>query len=252
MEYSVHGCRLRQEDRGTRRIRSCESDFPTIKWSGKLQLVQLPISLYSFKVRLALVAMRADVPLIEPQAGSYRNEAYRALVPPGTIPALVGPDGVLTETDAIIEYLDETLAASRLMHGSAHRRARIRMLSRLIDLRLEAAVRSLFAHIALAQRDQDAVARAAERIVAALDVIEWALDAQGPFGIDASVSMADCAIAATSTWLDALRADLIPAVVAGPRFDRVVGALLSDPTTGPPFKAYRNLVTGWVETRRNS
>lgn len=217
-----------------------------------LELVQLPISLYSFKVRLALAAMRADIPLIEPRGGSYQSEAYRALVPPGTIPALLSPDGVLTETDAIIEYLDETLAASRLMHGSAYRRARIRMLSRLIDLRLEAAVRSLFAHIALPQRDHVAVARAAERIVAALDVIEWALDAVGPFGVDASVSMADCALAAASTWLDALRLDLVPGVVPGPRFDRVVGALVSDPITGPSFRAYRSLVTGWVETRRNS
>ncbi len=90
-----------------------------------LQLVQLPISLYSFKVRLALAAMRVDVPLIEPQGGSFRSEAYRTLVPPGTIPALLGPDGVITETDAIIECLDETLAASRLMHGSAHRRAEL-------------------------------------------------------------------------------------------------------------------------------
>ena len=92
-----------------------------------LQLVQLPISLYSFKVRLALALMRVEITLVEPPGGTYRSPAFRTLVPPGTIPALLGPDSVLTESDAIIEYLDESVAGSRLMHGSAARRARIRM-----------------------------------------------------------------------------------------------------------------------------
>jgi glutathione S-transferase len=217
-----------------------------------LQLVQLPVSLYSFKVRLALAVMQAEIPMIEPHDGSYRSEAYRALVVPGTIPALLSPDGILTETDAIIEYLDETVAGSRLMHGDSFRRAKIRMLSRLIDLRLEPAVRSLFGQVAPAQRRADDVARARQRIATELAVIEWALDPNGPFARDASVSMADCAIAATSTWLEALRPDLLPGLVLPPRFERVTRALLSDPTTGPRIADYRTLVTGWVTERRNA
>lgn len=221
----------------------------TNEWTRMLQLVQLPISLYSFKARLALAVMRVDIPLIEPQDGSYRSPAYQALVPPATIPALLVQDGVITETDSIIEYLDETLGGSRLMHGSGFRRARVRMLSRLIDLRLESAVRSLFGHIAPAQRDRSEVDRASGRIVDALEVIEWAIDAQGEFAIDASVSMADCAIAATSTWLDALRPELLPEVELGSRFNRVVGALLSDPVAGPLIADYRGRVADWVKAR---
>jgi glutathione S-transferase len=232
-----------------RRYGSCQS---SIKANRMLQLVQLPISLYSFKVRLAVAAMRADVALSEPQDGSYRSDAYRALVVPGTIPALRGPDGILTETDAIIEYLDETLAGSRLMHGNSFRRARIRMVSRLVDLRLEPAVRSLFGHIALVQRNGDQLSRARERIAAELAVIEWALDPHGPFAIDGSVSMADCAIAATATWLDVLRPELLPGLDITPRVERVVSALQTDPITGPPSSAYRTLVAGWVASRRLS
>ncbi len=217
-----------------------------------LQLIQLPISLYSFKVRLALVLMRVDIPLIEPQDGTYRSPAYRALVPPGTIPALLSPDGILMESDAIIEYVDETLAGSSLMHGSAMRRARVRMLTHLNDLRLEAAVRSLFGHVAPAKRDTAEVARARERIVAALDVIEWALDPEGPFAIDATASMADCAIAATSTWLAALQPELLPGIAIGPRLARVVDALRADPVTGPHVTEYGKGVAAWVDERRGS
>ncbi|MBV1694428.1 MAG: glutathione S-transferase N-terminal domain-containing protein [Hyphomicrobiales bacterium] len=214
-----------------------------------LRLVHLPISLYSFKVRLAVAAMRLDIPMIEPQDGSYRSPAYRALVPPAKIPALLGPDGVLTETDAIIEYLDEALAGSRLMHGGAFRRARVRMLSRLIDLRLEAAVRSLFGQIAPAHREVDEIAHARDRILAALDVLEWALDPEGPYSVDASVSMADCSLAATAIWLDAVKPELLPDVVFGPRWRRAADALQRDSVTGPPIADYRNLVSHWVAAR---
>lgn len=217
-----------------------------------LQLVQLPISLYSFKVRLALALMRVEITLVEPPGGTYRSPGFRALVPPGTIPALLGPDGVLTETDAIIEYLDETLAGSRLMHGSAARRARIRMLTRLNDLRLEAAVRSLFGHVAPAKRDHTDVARARNRIVEALDVVEWALDPTGPFAIDATASMSDCAIAATSTWLAALQPELLPGLAPGPRFARVVDTLRADPVTGPHVRNYAKSVEVWVDERKQS
>lgn len=217
-----------------------------------MRLVQLPVSLYSFKVRLALKVMGVDVPYVEPHDGSYRSAAYRTLVKPGTIPALLGPDFVLTETDAIIEYLDETHARSRLMHGDALRRARVRMLSRLVDLRLEAAVRSLFGHVAPAGRDAAQVARARDQIVAALDVLEWAFDPDGPFCLDASVSMADCALAATLTWLEALKPALLRDVRIGPRVARVFDALLRDPVTGPPMADYRGLVAAWVETRVSS
>jgi glutathione S-transferase len=217
-----------------------------------LQLAQLPISLYSFKVRLALELMRIDIPLIEPPDGTYRSPAYRALVPAGTIPALLGPHGVLTETDAIIEYVDEAMAGGRLMHGTAERRARIRMLTRLNDLRLEAAVRSLFGHIAATKRDSTEVARARDRIVEALGVLEWALDPEGPFAVDAAASMADCAIAATSTWLAALQADVLPGLSTGPRLTRVVNALRTDPITGPHVMAYAKQVDAWIDERQRT
>ena len=97
------------------------------------RLIGLPVSLYSFKVQLACAVMGITVPMELPEGGSYRSPGYRSLVPPGTIPALLADGLVLTESDAIIEYLDETLGGGRLMHGSPSRRARVRMLSRLVD-----------------------------------------------------------------------------------------------------------------------
>ena len=120
-----------------------------------MQLYQLPASLYSFKVRLALTLKGLQLPMVEPHEGTYRRLAYRALVPPGTVPALVEAGLVLTESDAIIEYLHETHGGLRLVLGTPERKARIRMVSLLNDLHIEQQVRALFAHAAAAPRQRD-------------------------------------------------------------------------------------------------
>lgn len=70
-------------------------------------LYQTDLSIYSTKVRLALALKGVQVEMRDPPDG-YRSAAYRALVPPATIPALVDGAMVLSESDAIIEYFDET------------------------------------------------------------------------------------------------------------------------------------------------
>lgn len=106
-------------------------------------LYGLPISVYSCKLRLALALKGVELPETPPPGG-YASAAYRAIVPQGTIPALVEGDFVLTESDAIIEYLDETGIGRPLLAAAPRARARARALSRLVDTKLEPAVRALF------------------------------------------------------------------------------------------------------------
>ena len=217
-----------------------------------MQMYQLPISLYSFKVRLALALKGVQLPMMEPHEGSYRSSAYRELVPPGTVPALVGAGLVLTESDAIIEYLDDTHGGLRLVDGTPERKARIRMLSRLNDLQLEPQVRALFAHVARHQRDVRHVSETSTRIGDKLALMDWALDAHGPFAVDDEVSLADCGIAATLTWFVALAPMLPPTLKPGPRLDRVYHALSGDSVAGPALVAYRALVDAWVASKLGS
>ena len=217
-----------------------------------MQMYQLPISLYSFKVRLALALKGVQLPMMEPHEGSYRSSAYRELVPPGTVPALVGAGLVLTVSDAIIEYLDETHGGLRLVDGTPERKARIRMVSRLNDLQLEPEVRALFAHVAPSQRDTRHVSETSARMSDKLVLMDWALDAQGPFAIDHKVSLPDCGIAATLTWFVALSPVLPRTPKPGPRLNRVYDALSGDPVAGPALVTYRALVDSWVETKLGS
>lgn len=213
-----------------------------------MHLYHLPVSLYSFKVRLATALKELDIELREPPGGTYRSEEYRRLVATGTIPALVDGDLVLPESDAIIEYLDERWPARSLLPGDARQRARARLASRLHDFHLEPRVRALFPLVPNG-RDAGAVAAAGRAIAEKLAVVEAFLDAAGPFAAGDAPTIGDCGLAATTVWLAALAPVLETLPSAGPRLARVTAALDAHAVAGPQRAAYRKLVDAWVAGR---
>lgn len=64
--------------------------------------------------------------------GEQHADDYHALNPQRLVPALVDAGEVVTQSLAIIEYLDETRPEPPLLPGSAHGRARVRALAQLV------------------------------------------------------------------------------------------------------------------------
>jgi glutathione S-transferase len=120
-----------------------------------------PVSNFAAKVEVALrlkgVAFEA-----KPPPGGYGSAAYKAIVPAGTIPALVDDGFVLSESETIVEYLEEAFAEPPLLPEGAKARAHCRQLARFHDTRLEPPLRALFPHTAWAGRDPAVVARQLE------------------------------------------------------------------------------------------
>jgi len=90
----------------------------------------------AFRVRIALQlkgieAEQIPVHLVR-QGGEQRLPDYLALNPAGLVPALVDEDLVLTQSLAIIEYLDEVQPEPSLLPGSPAERARIRAIANAI------------------------------------------------------------------------------------------------------------------------
>ncbi len=89
-------------------------------------------SLATYRVRIALnlkgmhIAEEHDIDL---DRGDQHTPAFRAVNPMGAVPALILDDGtVLTQSMAIIEYLEETHPTPALLPQSPAERARVRML----------------------------------------------------------------------------------------------------------------------------
>jgi len=210
-------------------------------------LYATPLSSFSLKVRIALACKGIAVELRAPPDG-YRSAAYRVLVPQATVPALVDGDLVLSESDAIIEYLDECKPARPLLPGDARMRAQARMLSRLHDFRVEPPIRALFREVAPTTRDVAAVGQRLAAYAEALALI-GEVARPGPFLCGQALTLADCGFPAT--FILARRLGLVfGAAPAEPDwFGAWDAALRSSPPLQALLQDYEAAIAGWIESR---
>jgi glutathione S-transferase len=120
-----------------------------------------PVSNFAAKVEIALRLKGLAFEALPPPGG-YGSAAYKAVVSAGTIPAIVHDGLVLSESETIVEYLDEAFPEPPLLPEGAAARARCRQLARFHDTRLEPPLRALFPHMAPAGRDPAIVAHQLE------------------------------------------------------------------------------------------
>jgi maleylacetoacetate isomerase len=91
----------------------------------------------AFRVRIALNLKKipydiSPVHLVR-DGGEHLKEAYRAINPNSTVPALRLETGeVITQSTAIIEYLDEVYPTPPLLPSDARGRARVRAIGQMI------------------------------------------------------------------------------------------------------------------------
>jgi maleylacetoacetate isomerase len=87
----------------------------------------------SYRARIALNVKGLDYQGVEIDlragASEQRTPEYLALNPEGLVPVLVDRGHVITQSLAIIEYLEEAYPAPALLPAAAHERARVRGLA---------------------------------------------------------------------------------------------------------------------------
>ena len=92
---------------------------------------------YRVRVALNLKGLAAHEHFINMDAGENRGEAFLKINPMGAIPALIDhgtgqPSTPITQSLAILEFLEEVHAAAPLLPGDAHGRARVRSLAAML------------------------------------------------------------------------------------------------------------------------
>jgi maleylacetoacetate isomerase len=103
-----------------------------------LELYSYYRSSAAYRVRIALELKELSwrqipVNLLE---GDQKQETYLQVNPQGLVPALVTPEGTITQSLAIIEYLEETYPQSPLLPGSAIDRAQVRSMAYQIAMEI--------------------------------------------------------------------------------------------------------------------
>ena len=88
----------------------------------------------SYRTRIALALKGLDYSQIthDLRAGEQRSPSYLALNPQGLVPVLETPEGILMQSGAIIEWLEERYPEPPLLPQGAHARAIVRGMASLI------------------------------------------------------------------------------------------------------------------------
>ena len=92
-----------------------------------------------------------------PPPDGYGSDAYRALVPMGTIPGFVDGEVVLSESHAIVEYMEEHVPTPALLPDAPPGRAMQRSLASIHDGWVEPQIRALYPQVSPTARDSKKV-----------------------------------------------------------------------------------------------
>lgn len=155
-----------------------------------LTLCGIPISNYYNKVKLAL--LEKGVPFEEERRATGK-ESREAGSPIGKVPFLKTEHGVLCESQAIIEYIEELYPSHSLYPADPFARAKCRELIQFLELYLEWPARRLYPEVyfggSVSDEVKQSVRKELERGLKALaSAVKF-----GPYIAGAEFTYADCA-----------------------------------------------------------
>lgn len=171
------------------------------------RLYHVPLSPFCRKVRLTLAEKRVEVELVEERYWEQSADFLRRN-PAGKVPVLRLNGKVLTESQAICEYLDETVPEPRLMPRDAEARFEVRRLCAWFDDKFHQEVTSKLLYERVNKKimgqgypESRNVKSGAQRIKYHLDYLSWLLE-QRRWLAGNEMTLADFAAAAHLSSLD--------------------------------------------------
>ena len=165
-----------------------------------LRIYSVPVAVYCAKLRIMLRHKSIAFEQMQPPGG-YGSDEYREIVPSGNLPAMIHDGFLLSDSEAIAEYLDEAFTNIPMLPDTIKLRAKARELSRFHDTRLEPAVRSIYPQVSFATRDAHAVKSGGTLITKHLSSLGLLLS-MNPLNTD-QLWLCDCGFSVTFAWITA-------------------------------------------------
>ena len=165
-----------------------------------LRIYSVPVAVYCAKLRIMLRQKSIAFEQLQPPGG-YGSDEYRAIVPSGNLPAMIHDGFMLSDSEAIAEYLDEAFPDIMMLPDTIKLRAKAREFSRSHDTRLEPAVRAIYPQVSFATRDSNAVKAGGALITKHLSSLGLLLS-MNPLDTD-KLWLCDCGFAVTFAWIKA-------------------------------------------------
>lgn len=208
-----------------------------------LKIYAVPISLYCAKLRIVLRHKQLEWQEVAPPGG-YGSEQYRQLIPGGNLPAMDDDGLIISDSEAIGEYLNEKHPDPDMLPGDAAERAGLRNLSRFHDTRLEPALRAVFPFIASTERTNEDVTRLWSVLINRVQQIE-ALLPDSP----RALTLADCGVPITATWIEVLANHFERVPQNSTRFQTYLREVRRHQAVRAELEDYRPRLNAWLNNQ---
>jgi len=164
--------------------------------SPAFTLCGFPLSNYYNKAKLALLekGLAFDERFVHPRA--FSEDDYAAS-PIGKIPFLITPQGPLSESTAILEYLEAVQPEPRLYPADPFAAAKVRELITFVDLHLELVARELYPKAFFGGEVSEATIERASRLLKKHAAGFARLATFAPYVAGDTFTAADCAACAS-------------------------------------------------------
>jgi glutathione S-transferase len=158
-----------------------------------------------FVMRAVLAAKVKNVSLdvLSPDIG-LKSPEYLALNPMGKMPTLVDGDLVLPESEVIAQYIEDKHPTPPLMPADAAGKARVRLMSRLVDTYMVPHLGGIFN----SGKNPEGAAPALLGLAKSFDYIEHYRNAADIHAVGNQFTLADCSMIPMFFFFDAFNASL--------------------------------------------
>lgn len=136
-----------------------------------LKLYGFAVSNYFNMVRLALLEKQLPYEIVN--VLGRQDEAFKSLSPRGKVPCLVTPQGAISETSVILEYIEETQSGRPLLPADPFERAQVRALMREIELYIELPARACYPEVFFGGKVDPAIKhKARDELLGGIDALK--------------------------------------------------------------------------------
>jgi len=156
-----------------------------------LKLYNENSSPFASRVRIQIYHKKIPVEICAPPGG-LRTETYRKLTKLGLVPALDTGDRIISESLAIMEYLEDCYPENPLRPETAGDKAHMRMISLFHDLNVQPVLGKIFRGFMKPDIDQQAIITSSEKLAEVLIRLEGIMS--DDYASGSELSIADCVL----------------------------------------------------------
>lgn len=213
-----------------------------------LKIYNDPVSLYCAKLRILLRHKNIEHQELDPPGG-YGSAIYKTIIPSGNLPAMDDDGFVLSDSEAIAEYLNEKHIWPPMMPNDMRQRAKVRERGRFHDTRLEPGVRKLFPQVRPEARDGDVVGAVAQEIEARMEQMVplfLRADIAEKDGLSDDLTLGDCGYVISLAIIETLTPVLDLRLTWPDEVALYHKRLCAIPACADVLKDYRATLQGWL------